>query len=64
MMIRGLARGYEPLLFVTLPEMPYRKVVVPFSAEPVENVGRNPLRSTTKRSQYNHFFGQSRRKRP
>ena len=41
----SLVRDNRPLLFVTLPEMPFRKVVVPFSAEPVENVGRNPLRS-------------------
>ena len=39
-------RGNKPLLFVTLPEMPFWKVVVPFPAEPVENVGSNPLRST------------------
>jgi hypothetical protein len=49
----------EPLLFVTLPEMPFWKDIVPFSAELVEDEGRNPLRSTPKRSQCNHFFGQS-----
>jgi len=28
--IRGLARGYEPLLFVALPEMPFWEILVPF----------------------------------
>jgi hypothetical protein len=38
--------GPKPLLFGTLPEMPFWEVLVPFPAEPVEDVGRNPLRST------------------
>lgn len=37
-------RGPKPLLLVTLPEMPFWEVLVPFRAEPVGNVGRNPLR--------------------
>jgi hypothetical protein len=59
-----LVRGPKPLVFGTLPEMPFWKDYVPFSAEPVILVGSNPLRSTTKRSQYDHFFGESRGKRP
>jgi hypothetical protein len=39
-------RGYEPLLFDTLPEMPFWKDFALFRAELVENVGSNPLRST------------------
>jgi len=41
-----LTRGPKPLLFVTLPEMPFWKDYVPLSAEPVEKVGSNLLRST------------------
>ena len=40
-------RGYYPLLFDTLPEMPFWKDFVPFRVEPVEKVGSNPLRSTS-----------------
>jgi hypothetical protein len=40
-----LVRGQKPLLFVALPEMPFWKVVVPSSSEPVEDVGSNLLRS-------------------
>jgi len=41
---KGFVRGYYPLLFDTLPEMPFWKDIVPFLAEPVENVCSNPLR--------------------
>jgi len=41
---RGLVRGNKPLLFDTLPEMPFWKEYVPFSPEPVILMGSNPLR--------------------
>ena len=43
---KGFARGYEPLLFDTLPKMPCIRDVVPCDIEPVIPVGTNPVGPT------------------
>ena len=45
-------RGYQPLLFDTLPEMPFWKDFVLFRVEPGEKVGSNPLRFGLQKSDY------------
>jgi len=43
---KEFVRGHHPLVFDILPEMPFWKDCIPLSAEPAEDVGSNPLRST------------------
>jgi hypothetical protein len=46
-MAKGFVRGYSPLPFDTLPEMPKTRGIVPSIAEPVISAGTNPVGPTS-----------------